>query len=295
MIKHFCLLLLITLSKFIYAQQPDTIPFTLTDGNNIKISVLLNQVDTLDLYFDSGGTEVVLSHDAIAQKTSLLANMPEGFQTQDYETFNSTNSLQIGNLTWDSLDIYPVRHRGQGTDGSFGWDLFEGRVVELDYDKSIMVIHSSLPKKLKGYAKMAIEYTHTLFCVQGKLIARNKQYKNRFLFDTGYQRAVLLDSILVQEQQFPKDLPLLKVTRLRNGVGDVFVTKTVSCDQVKLGKHAAHSVPVQLLSAPNPARFKTHILGNEFLKRFNTFLDFQAGYVYMKPNGLMEVPYVDGA
>ncbi len=271
----------------------DTIPFELTKGNNIKIKVLLNGIDSLLLHFDTGATGVVMTHDAIANRSHLLENEKEGFKTQDYQILKTLSTLQIGNFSWDKLPIFPVTLSPKGTDGHFGWDFFEGRILEIDYDKKILIVHSSLPKKPKGYAKMEIEYINTLFCIEGKLKAKGRTFKNRFLFDTGYQRAILLDSVLVQEQAFPKDLPLLKLTELRNGQGKVFRTKIVNADAMKLGKYSLSNIPTQLLDTQNPARFKTNIFGNEFLKRFNTILDFQNNYIYLKPNSLASIPYID--
>ena len=53
------------------------------------------------------------------------------------------------------------------------------------------------------------------------------------------------------------------------------------------------NIPMQLMTTANPARFKTHILGNEVIKRFNTILDFQNNYVYLKSNNLFDLPYKD--
>jgi hypothetical protein len=61
-----------------------------------------------------------------------------------------------------------------------------------------------------------------------------------------------------------------------------------------LGNVCLNDVPVQLLATSNPAQFKTHILGNEVLKRFNTILDFQENKVYLKPNLLWNDPYTEG-
>lgn len=273
----------------------DTIPFELTAANNIKVKVVLNQVDTLDMHFDTGASGIVITHESIANRTHLLANEKAGFKTATYATLSTKSTLQIGNLTWENREIYPVDVSPKGTDGHFGWNLFNGRVVEIDYDQGILIVHSSLDEIPKTYTKLPLEYTHTIFCITGKLVARGKKYKGRFLFDTGYQRAVLLDSELAKEQQFPKDLPVIKSTTLRNSAGQSFEVKIVNSDRLILGKYSGPNVPTQLLNTANPARFKTHILGNEFLKRFNIILDFQNNFVYLTPNKLMEVDYIDAS
>lgn len=277
--------------------RQDTIPFVLTEYNNVKCEVSLDGRDTLQLKFDSGANGLLLTHDAIARKTALLAGKTgEAARTRDYERLPTLHRLQLGRLSWDSMEVYPVTHSGQGTDGRFGWDLFKGKVLEINYDQGIMVVHDALPKKLKGYTRLDIEYVSTLFCISGKLKVKGKKYTNRFLFDNGYQRAMLLDSVLMEEQHFPKDqLRVIKTNSLRNGRGDVFITRIINSDALTLGKYTLADIPTQLLNTANPAGFKTHILGNELLKRFNTFLDFQHGRVYLKPNGLAHEPYVDAS
>ena len=180
--------------------------------------------------------------------------------------------------------------------GRFGWNLFDGKIVEIDYDKKLFIIHSKLSKRNKEYTKLDMEFTHTLFCVQGQLQIKNTVYKGRFLFDNGYQRTVMLDQEMVQEQQYPTEsLPVLKKVILKNGQGEEVPVLTVKNEKLYLGNLCLNDVPVQLLTANNPARFKTHILGSEVLKRFNTILDFQENKVYLKPNSLWNESYTEGS
>jgi hypothetical protein len=257
----------------------DTIPFVLTEFNNLKLKAVLNKIDTLDLKFDSGTTGLLLTNEAIKNKTHL--------EIGD----EADNRLAIGNMFWDSLRVYPVELSGQGTDGRFGWDLFDGKIVEIDYDKNIFIVHSRLSKIDKTYLRFEIEYTHTLFCIQAELQVKDIKYPNRFLFDNGYQRTIMLDTVLMKEQHYPEDLEIIKKVIMRNGQGKEIPVITVNNERLNLGRQSLFNIPVQLLTTGNPARFTTHILGNEVLKRFNTILDFQHNYVYLKPNGLIDQPY----
>lgn len=259
----------------------DTIPFKLTEFNNIKIKTVLNNKDTLNLFFDSGTTGLLLTNDAIKNKTHLK------------NTEDKNNTLRIGNLAWNNLEIFPVELSGQETDGRFGWDLFNGKVLEIDYDKSLFIVHTKRPKISKAYSKFDIEYTYTIFCIQGELQIKNKKYKNRFLFDTGYQRTIMLDTILMNEQNYPKDLQVIKKVIMKTGQGKEVPVITVNNERLNLGKQSLFNIPVQLMTIANPARFKVHILGNEVLKRFNVFFDFLNNYVYLKENGLIGLRYKD--
>lgn len=193
------------------------------------------------------------------------------------------------------MTIYPSKVGPDEAAGHFGWNLFEDKIVELDYEKQLMIVHSTFSGNLEGYAKMEIEYINTLFCIRSSIQISEQEYPNRYLFDSGFQRAIVMDKDLRLKSNFPDDLPVIKESKLRNGAGTEFVNRVVVVDKVCFDKICASQVPVQLLSTPNPARFETHILGNELLKRFNTILDFQNDLVYMKPNSLMTLPYKDAS
>ena len=191
------------------------------------------------------------------------------------------------------MTIYPTQVGPADADGHFGWNLFENKIVELDYEKNVMMIHPEIPRDLTAYSKMKIEYINTLFCIVGTIKIGEQEFSNRYLFDSGFQRAVLLDKDLRKKSKFPEDLNVIKESKLRNAAGDVFINRVVKVDEVCFDRTCASSVPIQLLSTPNPARFETHILGNELLKRFNTILDFQNDVVYLKVNSLMSESYSD--
>ncbi len=268
-----------------YAKQypvlHDTLKFILTSFNNLKFKAVLNQADTLNLMFDSGTTGLLLTNECIKHKIHSL-NLE-----------SDQHQLQVGNLTWKGLRIYPVELSGQETDGRFGWDLFDGKVVEIDYDKCLFIVHTQLPKMGKGYSRLKMDYRYNLFCINAALQIKNKKYKNLFLFDSGYQRTIMLDTVLTKEQQFPDDLKVIKKVIMKNGQGRAIPVITVNNERFNIGNESLFNIPVQLMATANPARFKTHILGNEVLKRFNTVLDFQNNMVYLKLNTLKDLPYVE--
>lgn len=260
-------------------RSPDTLYFTITEANNLLFQVVLNETDTLDMFFDTGGTDLVIKQNVIKEK--------------NYTPLKSIYSFSLGNLNWDTLAIFPANVGPDEAVGHFGWNLFEGKIVELDYDKKLMIVHSSLYRNLEEYTKLEIEYINTLFCINSSIQVGGNEFPNRYLFDLGFQRAIVLDKDLRQKSKFPDNLPVIKETKLRNSAGTEFINRVVEVDKICFGTNCAIKVPVQLLSTPNPARFETHILGGELLKRFNTILDFENGFIYMKPNSLMSLPYKD--
>ena len=55
--------------------------------------------------------------------------------------------------------------------------------------------------------------------------------------------------------------------------------------------YALKDIPSWLLGSRNPAGFSVNLFGNDLLKRFNMILDFQNDRLYLKPNGLMKMPF----
>lgn len=281
----------------IYSQlnptQHDTIPFVLSPENKIHLEVVLNEIDTLTVYFHTGSTGLELTHTAIKTRTSLLEALQADYQTSNFEFFPAINQLQLGNLNWKNLSVMAIPIRASGTDGSLGWNLFDGKVVEIDYDKSLLIIHTQLPS-VKGYSCLNLSFPNHNLAIQADLIFGNRKFSSPFLLNSGYQRALLLDSVIRFEQNFPSDLEILKSTSLVNGNGDVFNTLIVNTNEIQLKNLKLTDVPAQLLDTDNPSGLKVHILGNELLKRFNTIYDFQKNRVYIKPNSLKDLEYIDG-
>ena len=282
-------------SETVAIEKPDSLKFVITQANNIIFKTILNKTDTLDMFLDTGGTAIVLKHSAIKEKTSLLKGKNKNYKEVNYEPLEELNSLSLGSMSWDSLTIYPTALLPKEADGHFGWNLFDGKIVELDYEKELMIIHNTFPTSLKAYAKLEIEYINTLFCIKGDMEVGGIVYSNRYLFDSGFQRAIVMDKELRDEANFPTDLPAIKESRLKNSEGTEFVNQVVVVNKICFDTICSDEIPVQLFSGPNPARFKTHILGNELLKRFNTVLDFQNNFVYLKANALMGLPYIDAS
>lgn len=273
----------------------DTIPFEVTANNNIKFEVVLNGKDSVALFFDTGSTDLNLLIDAIEEKTTLLDNETEDFILENYTPLNQPISLKLGSMTIDSLKLYPIPEGPRDMAGHFGWDLLKDKVVELDYDKNLMIVHSNTIAIPTGYSKIDIEYVKTVFCVQGDVIMDGTTFTSRYLFDTGFQRSIILSKDLRAKESFPNNLEVIKESKLTNSEGEIFVNEVVLIDQFYLGETYLNEIPIQLFNTPSPISFETHYLGNELLKRFNTILDFKNDVIYLKPNSLQNLPYGDAS
>lgn len=267
-----------------YPTLHDTIPMYINEHNTMYIAAVLNGTDTLWLNFDTGSSDITLKEETIANLKTPL------------DLYRKPYDLQIGKRHYTST-VFDTKLSGHGTEGRFGWNLFDGYVVELNYDKGIMVVHGQLPQAIaadKKYTRLPMRYIENIFLVQSSLQQGKTKLPFWFLFDSGYQRTAMLDNDLLKETRFPAaQMKELNRVIMRDGRNNEIPVVTANLDQLHLGNHILKQVPVQVQTANKPlVGLNIHILGNEVLKRFNTIMDFQNNVVYLKPNKRFNDPYV---
>lgn len=237
--------------------------------------------------FDTGATDFYLTKEVIKRYLN-----PNGLKLTMKDI--SDNHLSIANLEWKHQQIYPIETTGQGNDGMFGWNAFDGKILEINYDKGILVAHSKLPKINKDYEKFPMELMKEHFCISAVMEVNGKKYKNRYLFDSGFQKAVMLDTNILSDNGLNVgDFKLLKESKVFNSQNEEIPLKTVNLNKLHFGKYVLENIPAEINSYNKPAGFKTNFLGGEILKRFNMFIDFQKNVVYLKPNKLFCVEFVE--
>jgi hypothetical protein len=264
----------------------DSIYLRINDQNTIVVKAIFNEIDTLNLNFDTGTTELVLTNDVLKNK---LKSSPK--------LYNTFYGLKIGSTMYKTK-VYDAELSGHGTDGRFGWDFFKSKIVELNYDKSVMIVHNMLPKSVatnQKFTKLKMEFFEDLFLVESEIKQYGVKNKDLFLFDTGYQRTAMLDNDLLKEGKFPTvKMEVINKAILKGAQGNDIPVITSNLKVLKIGKYKLKNVPIQQLTLSKPLKNKNiHILGNEVLKRFNMFLDFKNNVVYLKPNRLFDDKYID--
>ena len=153
--------------------KSDTISLTINEHNTVFVNAIFNDKDTLNLNFDSGTTELILTNNTISNKLSSTPNL-----------YTTLYNLKIGNTTYKTK-LYDAELTGHGTDGRFGWDFFKGKVVELNYDNGLMIVHPSLPDNIaknKKFTQLKIEFWKDLFFIKGSIDQSGVTNSELFLF-----------------------------------------------------------------------------------------------------------------
>ncbi|MBD1393598.1 hypothetical protein [Mucilaginibacter glaciei] len=267
-------------------QIHDTIPFFVNKFNTNFIRVTFNNADSLLLNFDTGATDVSFTADALKQKVK-----------SHFDLYNTNYNITVGHQTYQTK-IYDIQIAGNEVDGLLGWDLFDGMIVELDYDHNQLMVHSKMPKQIlqdRNYSKFNIRYIKNRPFIETEILQSGIRSKGWFLFDLGYQRTVMLDNDLLHEARFPTEkMAVIKKVIMHGVRGNEIPVITANLQKLKLGNFELNDVSAQLLGQNKPMRgINIHIVGTDILKRFNTVLDFQKNEIYLKPNQLFGVPYAE--
>ena len=78
--------------------------------------------------------------------------------------------------------------------------------MEVDYDRNLIIIHSKMPKSLKGYVKSKMDFTRSFPHIKGTFEIAGKQCSGDFMMDSGSAEAMILDSAWAARQNFDQDL-----------------------------------------------------------------------------------------
>ncbi|MBF9221344.1 pepsin/retropepsin-like aspartic protease family protein [Hymenobacter ruricola] len=256
----------------------DTIPFVLGTNNAIHLQGKLNGSAPLDLVFDTGANMGVLSEEG-AKKGARLAG--------DHENVFELSGIQLKN----SPAIFVDYHGGTKADGVLGYNAFEDKIVEINYDRHVLVISSTARPETNGYAALPMQWRGQNLFVEGSLLVRGKPHPGLFLFDTGSKWALSLTKAYCAKEQLYGQMTELGTREGRGVNGKTIESRTVRLPALQLGELTLPNVPIDLEQPGEGQGLAFSLLGNDVLKRFNVVLDYQNDVIYLRPNSLLRASY----
>jgi hypothetical protein len=256
----------------------DTLPFVLGPNNAIHLKGKINHSKELDLIFDTGASIGVLSEEGQDKGAALRSN--------------NKNVFEIGNIVISNSPVSYINYYGRlKADGVLGYNAFEGKVVEINYDKNILVIHHKA-FDTRGYVSSEMKWRGSAMFVEGRIGTRNKTCNGLFLFDTGSKWALSLNKAFVVQNGLYGTMEKTGTRRAKGADGKTIKSNTVILPALYLAGLLLPNVPTDMeLPEESEGSLEFNILGNDVLKRFNAILDYKNGFVYLKPNSLQNVSY----
>ncbi|EFK37074.1 Uncharacterised protein [Chryseobacterium gleum] len=263
--------------------SPLEIPFTIT-GSRIYFKGLLNEKEEVNIQFDLGaGTSCVnkLSSEKLqlsfTDKTTI-----SNTQGVNEARKSSGNKLQIGDAVWRDVPLTEVGNMKQDEDLIVGNGFFRDKIIEIDYDRKMMVIHNQLPAKAKEFKKQEVFYEQNRPKFKVDFTQDNKKYSFWFLFDTGREGTMLIGDDFTSQGENWKNLKELQMVNER---------KLIRLNAFMAGREFKDIVT----NAADPLKptGRPTLFGNQILSQFNVILDNKEGILYLKPNNRINEPYMN--
>ena len=271
---------------------PDTIPFTLSAANDLLVRAVLNGQDPLTLMFHSGVEGLSLTEvgreKAPSFRTSGSMDVGSWGGTAEVDAA-SDQTLTIGDRTWTALDVHVGRHSAVGSDGKFGHDLFAGQVVEVDFDRQVLVVHDRMPDDVTGYQVLTIERQGSSLLLKCVLTVAEDRMEQPVMLHTGYHGALILGTEALEAHGLAGRLDTLGVEVLTDAQGNELRNLRTRIPEFQLGEATFHDVPASIMDARS--NFPMSVLGNEITRRFNWLLDLEQDVLYLRPNRNFDAPW----
>jgi hypothetical protein len=200
-------------------------------------------------------------------------------------------SFSLGATTLDSLDFHVNDLSiissvfGDNIDGIIGLSFFSHFIINIDYDNN----------KLNLYSKGAIKYPRGGFIlrpaflripVQSAKLKEARDIDARFYFDTGAGLCLLLSSDFIADSSLLHTKKKYVLTEAE-GLGGSKDMKLTTVRELRLGPYRFKDVPAYIFddeynvtSYPSLAG----LIGNDLLRRFNIWLNFDHREFYLRPN-----------
>lgn len=264
--------------------HPDTIPFALK-GARVYLQGILNGIYPVAIQFDlgAGGTVVnKMASGKLSLNFTTKTTITNTQGTQDART-SQGNSLTMGNFKWNDLPFTEVGNMTAEEDIIIGNGLFRDKVIELDYDRKLMIVSDKLTARAKEYQVQPVIYEQNRPKFQATIYQNNQSFSFWFLFDTGRDGAMVIGrDFTSMADNWNKLQPL---TTLPDG------RKIIRLDALIGGQRIKDIVTNAV--APGSAESRPTLFGNQVLNHFNMILDNRTGLLYLKPNSRVNEHYAN--
>jgi len=289
--KLIVIILTLLFSITVSAQKkPVILPFSL-ENNSVYVYCKVNTTDSIKFLFDTGADGSVININAKKKVPLNIDGKSEnkgsnGVNTVDY---SSHNTVQFGSIQKNDIQFTLIPYGSADFDGVFGTDLMKGKVIEIDYHKNEIRFYeeNDLSMDLTGYEKIKLHMIDNYPAVESSMVVNGKEYSGLFGLDSG------ADDVLTIASPFAKSNGLIKVMKTigkataRGSDGSVYEMPVALCPTVKFAQKYLYNLPITLSGSTegiDATEKMAGFFGNQFLKRFNTVIDFKNGFIYFKLN-----------
>ena len=284
--KQTLIILLILSANISNAQE--IIPFKLGDDNRIYIKGLINQSDTLNLVFDLGANITVINKTKMESKNVTIKFDAEvingGGNGASKESKSFNNIVKIGTQDYTGKDVLGISYpESEELDGLIGWNFFEDRIVEIDFESKELLISDKLPEYSERFIKSKLKFISGLPYIKTIFYKGKKKVKIWTMLDTGYNSTLKVYYNTVIKNELSNEYQAIGESTSFGTDGTVAKSDYILIPRIEIGGFEIYNMPADLVKTKVDSNIPA-LLGGNLLKRFHIILDFKNKEVYLLPN-----------
>lgn len=278
------------------------IPFELRN-NLVIVPVVLNGMLPLKFVVDTGVQTGILTQKAFSDilnltysKKYIIAGPGGHGIVEAYITNNVSLDLPGIHGTGHALlvlneDYLELRnYLGTDVHGIIGYELFSRFIVEINYEKKLLIVSSPQRHKVKrSYHRVPITVEDTKpYVVTDVTLSSGETIRTKLMMDSGASHGLLLEP-----QSDPRiQVPVKSVSsQIGRGIGGAIMGKVGRVKSIALGDYVLKG-PIANFPDPNSYMDSLKIgrtarngtIGGEILSRFNIVFNFSREEIYLKKN-----------
>lgn len=287
---YLILAVLASLCAYPQADPISVVPFTL-EKNVIYIYCKVNGADSLRFLFDTGADGSVINksskHKVSLKITSKVINT--GSNGTNEAEVSAGNMFRFGSIERPNATLTILDYGTDAFDGVFGTDLMKGNIVEIDYNTNEIRFYKEDDPKISylRYDKMKLHLIDNYPAVESKMIIGGKEHKGLFGLDSGADDLLTIASPFARKHKLKEHMRHIGEATSQGSDGSVYETPIVLCPLLDFSGKYLYNIPVALSNAAegiDSTNKMAGFYGNNFLKRFNTIIDFKNALIYFKLN-----------
>ncbi len=278
-----CTMLILLVAPAAGAAVTD-IPFEQGKDHRIYVEGTINGSRPLRFLVDTGASAVAVAR-RIQQDARLVIDDRSENTGSDGVTFldySTHNVVQVGPVR-RPMGAVVVDYQGRPFDAVLGWTFFQGKVLEIDYDRSLLRVHDALPD-LTGYTQAHVRWIDNTPAVQVTLGNGSDVFAPWLALDTGSNGSIDLTYAFGARHHLQQAFPeRLGTSQFSGSAG-----RKIRAVDVRVPVVAISALPLNgakaSITIDDDGSSGDGTLGSETLQQFTIMLDTRSGAIYLRPN-----------
>ena len=274
--------------------------------NLIVVPLYVNGKGPYDFVLDTGVGPMIITDPSIIDSlnfSKLRKIKVSGLGIETVEAYVSQSiNAQLGNATMDHVptailkeDLFNLSgHLGVKIYGLLGYNFFNSFIVDIRYTENRLIIYNHDAKiKYRGEKIPIVIENQKPYLAASIEIPDSGTVNARFLIDTGASHALSLETLggtafPLPPKRISANLGMSLSGQIKGYIGRV--------SKFKVGNYAFNDViagfpDFKSISEKIDLSKRNGNLGADLLRKFNLQINYDEGFIYLKPNSFSKTPF----